>query len=236
MKFAYLIEPPFNDRDPAGVVVGHDVEIARHVCAVLGEPFEPVETEFAQLLPGLVAGRWRMTTGLFATEARRQVAAFTRPVWALPDGLLVRKGNPRQLTGYRTIARDEAALLAVIRDQAQHGTARDFGVPDRRIRLFETYGAAAAAVRDGHADAYASVGRAHSGFLARSPGSDLATVEVPREEAAPAFGAFALSLADAEFRARVNGILHAFLGSAAYRDIAARYGFSGAEVDLVAPH
>lgn len=95
MKFAYLIEPPFNYIDAVGRVTGCDVELARHVFAQLSiERFEPVEAEFAELLPGLAAGRWRMTTGLFGTEERRTLAAFSRPIWALPDGLLVREGNP----------------------------------------------------------------------------------------------------------------------------------------------
>ena len=104
MQFAYLIEPPFNFQDETGAVRGHDVEIARHVFEQLGEGFEPIETEFARLLPGLEEGRWQMTTGLFATDDRRSYALFTRPIWALPDGLLVAKGNPRGLTGYRSVA------------------------------------------------------------------------------------------------------------------------------------
>ncbi len=69
-----------------------------------------METEFAELLPGVAAGRWRMTTGLFATEERTKIAIFSRPIWALADGLLVRKGNPKSLTGYRAIASDSNAL------------------------------------------------------------------------------------------------------------------------------
>ncbi|MGV3548626.1 hypothetical protein [Rhizobium sp.] len=30
MKFAYLIEPPFNHRDADGTVTGCDVELVRH--------------------------------------------------------------------------------------------------------------------------------------------------------------------------------------------------------------
>jgi len=59
--------------------------------------FKPVETEFAELLPGLSDGRWRMSTGLFGTEERRKSAQFSRPIWALPDGLLVTKSNPLRL-------------------------------------------------------------------------------------------------------------------------------------------
>lgn len=71
MKFAYLIEPPFNFRQDDGSLSGCDVELARHLASKLDAgAFEPIETEFAALLPGLAEGRWRMTTGLFATEAR----------------------------------------------------------------------------------------------------------------------------------------------------------------------
>ncbi|MGK6313823.1 transporter substrate-binding domain-containing protein [Neorhizobium sp. DT-125] len=91
VDFAYLVEPPFNHRQPNGTVTGCDVELARTVLAMASvTDISMVETEFAQLLPGLADGRWRMTTGLFSTEERRRIAAFSRPIWALPDGLLGR--------------------------------------------------------------------------------------------------------------------------------------------------
>jgi polar amino acid transport system substrate-binding protein len=121
IAFAYLIEPPFNYRDRDGIVTGCDVELARTVLGMIGyHDVEFVEAEFAQLLPGLGEGRWRMTTGLFATEERREIATFSRPIWALRDGLLVAQGNPFGLAGYRTVARMETCTLAVIRDQIQH--------------------------------------------------------------------------------------------------------------------
>ncbi|WP_172292685.1 transporter substrate-binding domain-containing protein [Pseudoruegeria sp. HB172150] len=234
MKFAYLIEPPFNFRDADDAVTGHDVEIARHVFGALGESFEPVETEFAQLLPGLATGDWHMTTGLFATEERRLTALFTRPIWALPDGFLVRRGNPLALTGYRSVAQHGTATLAVIRDQFQHRSAVEFGLPEHRLKIFETYTEAATAVRDGTADAYASVARAHAGFIAQNRCWNLETVEVPHFEKPPAFGAFAVSLQETALRDRIDAILRGWLGSTAHRRMAARYGFSDAEIDLIA--
>ena len=54
MRVAYLIEPPFNYVDEAGAVTGCDIELARYVLGELGiHGVEFVETEFAQLLPGL---------------------------------------------------------------------------------------------------------------------------------------------------------------------------------------
>lgn len=234
MKFAYLIEPPFNHIDPEGRVTGCDVDLARHVLSELGiEEFDPIETEFAELLPGLAAGRWRMTTGLFATEERRVHARFSRPIWALPDGLLVCRNAPTHICGYSAIANDDTTILAVVRDQFQHRSAREFGIPDGRIRVFDTYRDAAGAVRDGVADAYAGVGRAHDGFMGRHPDWRLENRIVPTAEKSPAFGSFAFSLSDAELCDAVDAVLATYLGSDAHRLLAAQYGFSGAEIDLV---
>ena len=232
MKFGYLIEPPFNYRDATGTVLGCDVELAQHVSDDLdtGE-FEPVETEFAELLPGVASGRWRMTTGLFATPERCEVAAFSRPIWALPDGLLVPKGNPLRLTGYRSIAQHDRCVVAVIRDQFQHRSAADFGTPSDRILVFETCKQAALAVRDGRADAYASVDRAHKGFLEQNPDFDCDVVMVPASEKQPAFGCFAFGIDDVAFRQSVDVILNRFIGSKAHRRLLVRYGFDDAEID-----
>ncbi len=234
MKFAYLIEPPFNFRDKDGVVVGCDIELAEYVLSELGRsPIEFVESEFAELLPGVGAGRWQMTTGLFGTDERREFASFSRPIWALSDGLLVREGNPLRLHGYRSIAENLDCILAVIRDQFQHRSAMDFGIPEDRIAIFETYSAAAIAVRDGRVDAYASVGRAHSGFVQRNPGWALDVVTVPLLEKAPAFGSFAFGRADAELRHAVDEVLVRYVGTPAHRKMMSRYGFFDHEIDLL---
>jgi polar amino acid transport system substrate-binding protein len=235
IAFAYLIEPPFNYRDHDGTITGCDIELARTVLGMMGFlDIELIEAEFAQLLPGLQNGRWRMTTGLFATEERRHLAAFSRPIWALPDGLLVTKGNPFGLTGYRTVARTGACMLAVVRDQIQHRTAVEFDVPDERIRIFETYGEAAGAVLDGRAAAYASVARAHGGFIEQGDDLPLEVVTLGAEEREPAVGCFGFSKSDDGFMRAIDDALAAYLGSREHRSMMSRFGFSEAEIELIA--
>ncbi len=235
MSFAYLIEPPFNCRLADGTVTGCDVELARTVLAMIGaENVQMIEAEFAQLLPGLSEGRWRMTTGLFATEERRRMAAFSRPIWALPDGLLVRHDNPMHLTGYQSIANTDGCVLAVIRDQIQHRSAVQLGVPATRILIFETYADAARAVVDRRAHAYASVARAHSGFMEQHPELPLNVVAVDAKEKEPAFGSFGFAKSDEAFRQAIDNALLTYIGSNEHRSMMRKFGFVDAEIDLIA--
>lgn len=235
LSFAFLQEPPFCFTDGEGIARGCDVDLAGEIAVRLGfAGLEPVEAEFADLLPGLRSGRWRMTTGLFVSDERRRLVDFTRPVWSLGDGLLVARGNPQALTGYRSVGQAPSARLAVIRDQVQHATALDKGVAADRISIFETQAEAAGAVLSGAADAYASVAMAHRGYLERNRGAALEVIDVPSEEKPPALGAFALSKSDAELRRRVDEALADVLGTPWHRAMMRRYGFRDADLDRLA--
>ncbi|WP_445285934.1 hypothetical protein [Yoonia sp. 2307UL14-13] len=89
-------------------------------------------------------------------------------------------------------------------------------------------------MRNGKADAYASVGRAHAGFIEQHPDWPLELVLVSVEEKPPAFGSFAFSLADTQFRKDVDSMLSGFLGTEAHREMVAKFGFTEDEVNLVA--
>ena len=113
MRFAFLQEPPFCFTDGSGNLSGCDAMLAQKLCQMLElDAFSAVETEFANLLPGLVDGQWDITTGLFISDERKKHVDFSRPIWVLQDGLLVAKGNPRDFTGYRSIAGDPAAPVS----------------------------------------------------------------------------------------------------------------------------
>ena len=208
--------------------------MARHVLQSLGvASFTAVETAFAELLPGLAGGRWDMTTGLFVTAERRRISTFSRPIWALGDGLLVPAGNPARVS-YRSLAA-AGMRLAVVAGQVQEETARALGVPDDRIRRFATYPEAARAVVEGEADAYASVAAAHRGYLRERPDLLLSVVEIADAEKAAEIGAFAFARSATALRDRVDEELGRYLGSPGHVALMSRYGFSAADVERIAP-
>jgi len=227
--FAYLDEPPFCWPAAGGAAQGCDVQLVTAVLHALGiTRFEQRLTTFAELLPGLTSGRWTLTTPLFVTSERQQLVDFSRPVWALADGLLVRTGDRARLTGYRAVAA-AGARLAVVAEQVQEQAGLAAGIaPERMIRL-ATQEEAVVAVRSGRADAYASVAMAHRGYLAREPDAELAIVNVSASESVPAAGAFAFGKQHAALRQRFDAALEGLVGSDWHRAMMARHGFPTGE-------
>jgi polar amino acid transport system substrate-binding protein len=212
MKFAWIDERPFNYLSgPAeqAELLGCDVALARAAFAQLGVDFEPVRTTFAELLPGLADGRWEVTTGMFITPARQQLASFTRPIWSLGDGILLPLAAQQMVDGYQSLAAS-GVRLAVLRDQVQTSNALDNGFTTRDLVVYEDYPQAAAAVRSGLVGGYASVALAHREHLAAHPDAGLAVVTVPDREVTPSLGGFAC--ASPEISDRLDLALNHILG------------------------
>jgi polar amino acid transport system substrate-binding protein len=216
---AILDEPPFCWLTADGRATGCDVEVATvtlHRAGIADIDF--VQVDFADLLPGLQDDRWQITTGLFITEKRRQHVRFSRPIWTVPDGLVVRR--PSRYRSYVDIAADLDARLAVVSGQVQGDSARAAGVPEDRIVRFDTQEETIRAVQDGKAEAAASTAIGNRAVLARF-GPELTVVDLP----AGADGGFAVApyLMDA-----VDAALDGYLGSPEHRAVMARYGLASA--------
>ncbi|MCV9935436.1 transporter substrate-binding domain-containing protein [Boseaceae bacterium BT-24-1] len=227
--FAYLDEPPFCWPAAGGAARGCDVELAAAAFQQLGiTEFEQRLTTFAELLPGLASGRWTMTTPLFVTAERQKLVDFSRPVWSLADGLLVREADRARLTGYRAVA-GATARLVVVGGQVQEQAGLAAGIAAERVIRVATQEEAVAAVRNGDADAYASVAMAHRGYLARQPDDKLTVVTVPADEGSSAAGAFAFGKQHAALRKRFDTALNGLIGSDWHRAMMTRHGFPAGE-------
>jgi polar amino acid transport system substrate-binding protein len=231
--FAYLDEPPFCAPAADGPV-GCDVEVAFAVLRAI--EIEHIETKlvtFAELLPGVASGAWHINTPLFVTEERARLVDFSRPVWSLADGLMVQAGSPKRLTSYRALAAHADARLAVVEGQVQEHRALAAGLAPARVLRVATQPEAVAAVRDGRADAYASVAMAHRGFLRAAPDARLEVVDFGADGGAAAEGAYSFAKSNAALKRAFDGVLQRFLGSPEHRAIMRRYDFSDADIDRV---
>jgi polar amino acid transport system substrate-binding protein len=232
--FAYIEEPPFA-ATINGQPAGSDVDVAKAVLAKMGiKDVELRKVEFAELLPGVAANRWKMNTALFVTPERCKTVAYSNPIWALVDGMIIRAGNPKHISSYASVAASDAKL-GVVKGTVQIGTAKAAGVPADRIIEFGAQEDIIAAIKDGRVDAYPNTVLGHRALLASLKDPDLALAqpfEPASEHGRPkaGFGAFSFSRADGAFIARFNAELARFLGSDEHRAILAKYGFGNDEI------
>ena len=228
---AYIDEPPFCFPVVNGAE-GYDVEVALCVLAAMGvREVEARLVTFADLLTGLVTGRWRINTPLFVTPERQDLVLFSRGVWALADGLLVRAGDVSTILGYEALVENRALRLVVVAGQVQEHSALKAGLTSDRILRVVSPEQAVEAVVSGQADAYASVARAHRGFLQREPDPTLAVVDLDAAKGpSPAVGAYGFAKRDGAFRDVFDIALNGFLGSPDHRGIMDRYGFVDADM------
>jgi polar amino acid transport system substrate-binding protein len=237
--FAYLDEPPFGFPGVEGQPSGCDVEVALTVLASIG--IQQVETRlvtFADLLPGVMKGQWAMNTAIFLTPERNRLVDFSRPVWALPDGFIVKTGNPEALTSYEALAAHPSAKLGVVKETVQRQAALKAGVPVKRIVELTTQIESLEALLTEEIDAFASTALGNRVFVQRANDTRLAVVELASakgggEGVLPAFGAFSFAKSNRELRQAFDTALEAYLGSPEHRTLMARYGFTNADIELV---
>ncbi|CAB3785307.1 transporter substrate-binding domain-containing protein [Paraburkholderia fynbosensis] len=236
VTIAYIDEPPFGWTSANRTATGADIDLAEAVLREIGVTrIEHRLTTFSELLPGVEAGRWDMNVPLFVTPERAARVAFSVPVWAIGDGFLVRAGNPKALKSYASLAERRDARLGIIAGQVQHDAARESGVIEDQISVFEHQSEAIAAVRSGAIDAYASTALGNRILANRIGDSVLEAVEHEtgtrgRQQSLP-LGAFSFNRRSGDLLNAVNKQLRSYLGSSNHRARMARFGLTHNEID-----
>jgi polar amino acid transport system substrate-binding protein len=231
ITIAYIEEPPFGWTGEDGAAKGADVELAEVVLRAIGvSSIEYRLTSFSELLTGVQEGRWDMNVPLFVTPERAEHVAFSLPVWAIGDGFLVQKGNPKVLTSYAAVARRKEARLGVIHGQVQLDSAKASGVSDGQIILFNEQPDALEALRSGAIDAYASTAIGNRVLASSIGNSGLEAVAHERDSHFPV-GAFSFNKCNHRLVRLVNEGLRDYLGSVEHRAHMSKFGLTRIEID-----
>ncbi len=233
---AILDEPPFCWLEPGGDAAGCDVEVLSTVLGRAGIRSLVVrQVTFAELVPGVVEGRWHVNTGMFITEERRRRVRFTRPIWAVADGLIVRAADAVRFGAYGDLAARPTARLGVVVGQVQGAAARRAGVPAERLIQFATQDDAVRALRRGDVDAVASTAIGNRALLARIGDRALVAVGLDPGDGPHTvpLGAYSLSYEQAPLADLLDEHLAGFIGSPEHRAIMSRHGFTDDACDLL---
>jgi cystine transport system substrate-binding protein len=88
--------PPFDSKNPAGELVGYDVDVANAVAARLGVKTQFVTTEWSSIIAGLQAGKFDVIFNQVSiTAQRKQAMDFSVPYTYSTAQLIQRKGDTR---------------------------------------------------------------------------------------------------------------------------------------------
>jgi polar amino acid transport system substrate-binding protein len=155
IRIGFANEAPFGYATADGKLTGEAPEVAKAVLAKIGIPqVDGVLTEFGSLIPGLKAHRFDIiAAGMFITPKRCQEIAFSEPSYGIGESMLVKKGNPKSIKDYSSIASDKSLKLAVMAGAVEVGYAKDAGVPDDQLVVLPDQSSLLAAVQSGRADA-----------------------------------------------------------------------------------
>jgi polar amino acid transport system substrate-binding protein len=238
IRVGYANEAPYAYQDPAtGGLTGEAPEVARAVLRDLGEiEMEGVLTEFGSLIPGLKAGRFDLiAAGMYIKPDRCREIAFSNPTYSVGEAFAVRKGNPKGLHGYESVADHADATLGVVSGAVERQYARETGIPENRVVVFPDAPSALAGVRAGCVDAYAGtsltiqdlIGKDASGTLERAhPFTD----PVIGGKTIQGYGAFGLRKQDSLLLRALNEGLDRFIGTPGHLETVGAFGFTEQEL------
>lgn len=231
VRIGYANETPFAYTVLDGKVTGESPEIVRKVFERMGvEKINPVLTEWGSLIPGLRASRFDLiAAGMYITPERCKQVLFTDPHYQLPDTLLVKTGNPKNLHSYEDIAKS-GAKVAIMSGTVNLGYARNSGITDEQILQVPDTTAQLQAVRAGRADAAVGTQLTMKGLADKGGDSVEAIAEFKDDPAHTGYGALAFRPEDKELRDAVNAELKKWLGSEEHLATVEPFGFDQSNI------
>lgn len=231
VRIGYANETPFAYTALDGSVTGESPEIVKQIFAQMGvKTIKPVLTEWGSLIPGLRASRFDLiAAGMYITPARCKQVLFTDPHYQLPDTLLTKTGNPKNLHSYADIAKS-GAKVAIMAGTVNLGYARDAGITDEQILQVPDTTAQLQAVRAGRADAAVGTQLTMKGLADKGGDSVEAIAEFKDDPSHTGYGALAFRPEDKDLRDAVNAELKKWLGTKEHLATVKPFGFDQSNI------
>lgn len=237
IRIGYAVEAPYSFLTEAGEITGESPEIAKVVAERLGiHKIEWVLTEFGSLISGLEAGRFDViAAGMFVTPERAERVAFSEPTFHVLEGLLVLKGNPKDLHSYRQAIAAPDVRIAVLTGAVEAKLLWEMGLPAFRTVEVPDVLTGRTAVESGLADGLAlssptfrwvemcgDIGSTASAEPFEQP--ELATKQML------GYGAFAFRRGEGRLLSAWNEVLLEYIGSPEHLALVSAFGFTTSEL------
>lgn len=237
IRIGFAIEEPFAFLDANGRPTGESIEVAQAVVRRLGIPrIRWCLTEFGSLMADLESGRFDViASGLFITQTRSEIVAFSEPTIHVNQALLVNRGNPLRLHSYEGAVRQAGIKIAVVRGAIEETLFRQLGMPEARLAIVPDALTGRVAMETGLAAGMALssptirlMGRADK-LGHTEPAEPFSQTSAP---GIPHFGycAFAFRHSDRTLLEAWNRVLADYIGSEEHKRTIATFGFGAADL------
>jgi polar amino acid transport system substrate-binding protein len=227
IRVGYAVERPYAFLRSDGQVDGESPALARLVATRLGiGHIDWVAADFDELIPALLAGRCDVVAaGLFVTKERARRVAFSRPTLHVPQGLLVRVGNPAGLRSYEQAVAAPRARLAAVAGSVEESWLRAAGLQEPRLLVVPDARTGEVAVASGLVEGLALSEPALRASLAERPGPlQLAQPFVQPAGARMGYVAFAFRRGEGALLAAWDAALDELVGGPEHAALLARLG------------
>ncbi len=230
LRVAVANEIPYGYMDMNGEAKGVGPDVAKQIAQALGiGKIEWTTTNFGSLIPGLKANRYDMVAAEMAILPQRcEQVLFSEPNSSYGEGLLVAKGNPKDIHDYESFA-SSGNKIAIMAGADQLEMLQALKVPDAQIVTISNNADAISTVSTGRADGYAATSLTVGQLAAKSDKVEAAKdFKDPVVDGAPvrSWGGFTFDKDSAALRDAVNAELAKFKKTPAWEKILSDYGFS----------
>ncbi|MUL43953.1 ectoine/hydroxyectoine ABC transporter substrate-binding protein EhuB [Streptomonospora sp. PA3] len=235
IKAAINNEPPFGFIDDNGKVTGEAPELLRAIVKEMGiDKIEAETVSWDGLIPGLKAGRYDVVAaGMYITPERCQEVAFAEPDYKVLEAFMVPKGNPKNISDYKSVAENPDIKIAVLNASVEQNYAEGNGVTKEQMTLGDNAVQMLDLLEQGRVDAVGlSTFSLNYQMEQRGMQDDYEVTEgftpvVDGEEVIPA-GGFAFRKENDEFLKEFNKVLADFKESGRLTEIGKPFGFDEA--------
>lgn len=229
-------EIPYSYMDESGAAKGIGPDVAAAVLKSMGvKEVDWTVTPFGSLIPGLKAKRFDFVAAEqnILPDRCKQVQ-FTTPNSSYGEGLLVPKGNPKNLHSYEDIKKDPSLKIAIVSGADQLDFFHGLGIPDSQIVMIQANADALSTIQTGRADAYAATELTVAKLVQGSTNVEHAepfTDPVIAGKSVRSYGGFDFRPEDKDLYKAFNTALVAFKKTDDYKKILMSYGLSAESVE-----
>lgn len=230
-RVAVANEIPYGYVDASGHAKGAGPDVVRAVLKKMGiEEIQWTVTNFGSLIPAVKANRVDIVAAEMAILPQRCKAVdYSVSNSTYGEGLMVPKGNPKDIHSYKQLAQNDDLKTAIMSGADQLAMMQALGASTSQLVMVNANTDAIAAVATGRAAAYAATGL--TAYNLAKKNSKVQVVQdfkdpVIHGEEVRSWGAFVFNESSDKFRKAFDKALKKFKQTDKWAEILHSYGFS----------